>query len=80
MIYLRNRDFYPLQLVVREILHAAKVDASNITDIELAEKLANASDLMKYSLVIVSTLPMLILYPFLRKFFEKGVMIGSLKG
>lgn len=80
MIYLRNRDFYPLQLVVREILNAAKVDISNITDIEVAEKLASAADLMKYSLVIVSTLPMLVLYPFLRRFFEKGVMMGSLKG
>ncbi|MBR4767416.1 MAG: carbohydrate ABC transporter permease [Lachnospiraceae bacterium] len=80
MIYLRNRDFYPLQLVVREILNAAKVDVSNITDIEVAEKLATAADLMKYSLIIVTTLPMLVLYPFLRKFFEKGVMMGSLKG
>ncbi|MBO4854238.1 MAG: carbohydrate ABC transporter permease [Oscillospiraceae bacterium] len=80
MIYLRSREYYPLQLVVREILNAAKVDISNITDIEVAEKLASAADLMKYSLVIVSTLPMLILYPFLRRFFEKGVMMGSLKG
>ena len=80
MIYLRTREYYPLQLVVREILNATKVDISNVTDIEVAEKLASAADLMKYSLIIVSTLPMLLLYPFLRKFFEKGVMIGSLKG
>lgn len=80
MIYLRTRAYYPLQLVVREILNATKVDISNVTDIEVAEKLASAADLMKYSLIIVSTLPMLLLYPFLRKFFEKGVMIGSLKG
>lgn len=80
MIFLRTREYYPLQLVVREILNATKVDVSNITDIEVAEKLASAADLMKYSLIIVSTLPMLVLYPFLRKFFEKGVMMGSLKG
>ena len=80
MIYLRTREYYPLQLVVREILNAAKVDVSNITDLEVAEKMASAADLMKYSLIIVSTLPMLVLYPFMRKYFEKGVMIGSLKG
>ena len=80
MIYLRNRDLYPLQLVVREILNNAKVDTSNVTDAEVVEKLAAAADLMKYSLIIVSTLPMLILYPCLQKFFQKGVMIGSIKG
>ena len=80
MIYLRNRDLYPLQLVVREILNNAKVDTSNVTDAEVVEKLASAADLMKYSLIIVSTLPMLILYPCLQKFFQKGVMIGSIKG
>lgn len=80
MIYLRNRDYLPLQLVVREILNASQIDTSNITDPEIVEKLATAADQMKYALVIVSTLPMLILYPCLQKFFEKGVMIGSLKG
>lgn len=80
MIYLRNRDYLPLQLIVREILSASQVDTSTITDPEVVEKLATAADQMKYALVIVSTLPMLILYPCLQRFFEKGVMIGSLKG
>ncbi|MBP5231733.1 MAG: carbohydrate ABC transporter permease [Clostridia bacterium] len=80
LIYLRSRELYPLQLIVREILNASVIDVTNVTDPEVVEKLASAADLMKYSLIIVSTLPMLILYPFLRKFFEKGVMIGSLKG
>lgn len=80
MIYLRNRNYFPLQLVVREILDAAKVDTSNITDTEVLEKFAAAAELMKYSLIIVSTLPMLILYPCLQKFFQKGVMVGSIKG
>lgn len=80
MIYLRNRDYLPLQLIVREILSASQVDTSTITDPEVLEKLATAADQMKYALVIVSTLPMLILYPCLQRFFEKGVMIGSLKG
>ena len=80
MIYVRDRDLYPLQLVVREILKNAKVDTSDVSDAQVVEKLATAADLMKYSLIIVSTLPMLILYPFLQKFFQKGVMIGSIKG
>lgn len=80
MIYLRDRDLYPLQLIVREILNAANIDTSSITDATVIEKLASAADLMKYSLIIVSTLPMLILYPCLQKFFKKGVMMGSLKG
>ena len=80
MIYLRERSLYPLQMVVREILSRDKVDVSNVTDAEILEKFSAASDLMKYSLIIVSTLPMLILYPCLQKFFQKGVMVGSLKG
>ena len=80
MIYLRDRELYPLQMVVREILSRDKVDVSNVSDTEVLEKFAAAADLMKYSLIIVSTLPMLILYPCLQKFFQKGVMVGSLKG
>jgi len=80
MIYLRDREFYPLQMVVREILSRDKVDMSNVTDAGILEKFSSASDLMKYSVIIVSTLPMLILYPCLQKFFQKGVMIGSIKG
>lgn len=80
LIYLRNRDYFPLQLVVREILRNTRVDTSSITDAAVIEKLATATELMKYSLIIVSTLPMLVLYPFLQKFFQKGVMLGSIKG
>ena len=81
MIYLRNRDLWPLQMVVKNILKdTTSVEAGDLTDAAVAEKLATAADLIKYSLIIVSTLPMLILYPFLQKFFQKGVMIGSIKG
>lgn len=80
MIYLSDREKYPLQLVLREILNASKVDVSQISDAALIAKLAGASDVMKYSLIVISTVPMLIIYPFVQKFFEKGVMIGSVKG
>jgi len=80
MIYLRDRDLFPLQLVLREILAATKVDASQFSDPGLVAKLSGAAEVMKYSLIVVSTIPMMILYPFVQKFFEKGVMVGSLKG
>ncbi len=80
LIYLRNRDYMPLQIVVREILNATKLDATNVTDPAALDNLQTAADQMKYALVIVSTLPMLVLYPCVQKFFEKGVMMGSLKG
>lgn len=80
MIYLRNRDLQPLQLILRDILSAASIDLSTISDPALIAKAAGMADVMKYALIVVSSLPMLIIYPFVQKFFEKGVMIGSLKG
>lgn len=80
MLYLRNRDFYPLQLILKDILNATKIDYSQIQDAELIAQLAGSTETMKFALVIVAAVPMLILYPFVQKFFEKGVMIGSLKG
>ena len=80
MIYLRDKDLYPLQLVLREILAATKVDSSQFSDPALLAKLSGAAEVMKYSLIIVATVPMLIIYPCVQKFFEKGVMVGSLKG
>lgn len=80
MIYLRNKELYPLQLILREILNASKVDATQIMDESLLAQMAGAADVMKYALIVVSTVPMLIIYPFVQKFFQKGVMIGSVKG
>lgn len=80
MIYLRNRDKYPLQLILREILNATTVDVSQMSSAEELVAMAGAADVMKYALIVVSTVPILMLYPFIQKFFEKGVMLGSLKG
>ena len=80
MIYLRSNELYPLQLVLREILSATSVDMSQITDAELYSQMVGQADTMKYSLIVVATVPMLVIYPFVQKFFEKGVMIGSVKG
>ena len=80
MLYLRNRELYPLQLVLRDILNAANVDLSQISDPELLRQLSGSSDVMKYSLIVISSLPMMVAYPVVQKYFEKGVTIGSVKG
>lgn len=86
MIYLRNRSYFPLQLFLREILiqsQLAKGMMANALDAESALAMANQANeanLIKYCVIIVSTAPMMIIYPWLQKFFAKGVMIGSVKG
>lgn len=80
MIYLRDKTKWPLQLVARTILGGTKIDLSSFTDAALAAEVASTADTMRYALIVVSVVPMLILYPFVQKFFEKGVMIGSIKG
>lgn len=80
MLYLRDRELYPLQLVVNDILNKAKIDTSSIADASLVEQMASAVDAMKYAVIIVAIVPMLIIYPFVQKFFEKGVTMGSIKG
>lgn len=80
LIYLRKTELQPLQLILRGILGSTKVDTSQFSDPAAAAQLANVAESMKYALIVISTLPMLILYPFVQKFFDKGVMMGSLKG
>jgi multiple sugar transport system permease protein/putative aldouronate transport system permease protein len=79
LLYLRNQELYPLQLVLREILVRNDIDNSVFMGRD-AEELAQLQELLKYSLIVVSSLPVLVLYPFVQRFFVKGVMIGSLKG
>lgn len=77
-IFMKDRALYPLQLVLREILilsDTSQMAASiGVGDIEAL------TATIKYGVIIVSTVPILCLYPFLQRFFEKGVMVGSLKG
>ena len=80
MMYLRNREYWPLQMILRDILNASRVDLSQIEDAELLAQLIGAADVMKFSLIIISAAPVMIAYPFVARFFEKGVMIGSVKG
>jgi multiple sugar transport system permease protein/putative aldouronate transport system permease protein len=81
MIYLNQADKFPLQLILRNILIQNSVDfTERIADVREALERQYLGELLKYSLIIVSSIPLLIVYPFLQKYFVKGIMIGSLKG
>lgn len=86
MVYLRDRSLYPLQMFLREILIQSKLSMSTLAAdmspdaIKELNRQAEEANLIKYGVIIVATAPMLILYPWMQKFFEKGIMIGSVKG
>lgn len=77
MIYLRKKSMYPLQLILRTIL--VQDDTSAMSSGSL-ESLALSSDSVKYATIVVATAPILAIYPFLQKYFVKGVMVGAVKG
>ncbi|MGN1164610.1 MAG: carbohydrate ABC transporter permease [Candidatus Ornithospirochaeta sp.] len=77
MIYLRKKSMYPLQLILRTILVQDDTSAMSSGSIEA---LALSSDSVKYATIVVATLPILLIYPFLQKYFVKGVMVGAVKG
>ncbi|MGL6173409.1 MAG: carbohydrate ABC transporter permease [Cellulosilyticaceae bacterium] len=80
MIYLSDKKLYPLQIILRNILIQNQFNAEMMMDVDAMEKQRGLAELLKYSLIIVSSIPMLILYPFIQKHFVKGVMIGAIKG
>jgi putative aldouronate transport system permease protein len=80
LIYLYDQNLWPLQLVLRDILVQNQVDPGMLVDArEMAAK-AQLREVLKYSLIVVATVPLLIVYPFVQKHFVKGVMLGSVKG
>ncbi|GIP35875.1 carbohydrate ABC transporter permease [Paenibacillus sp. J2TS4] len=80
LIYLTDRDKYPLQLFLREILVQGQMqEMLDISADTLSDSVMDA-EAIKYAIVIVANLPILMLYPFLQKYFVKGVMIGAIKG
>lgn len=80
MIYLEDKVKLPLQVVLRQIIIMSQIADEMMLDFTTAERVQGMADLLKYSTIVVSSLPMLILYPFIQKYFVKGVMIGSVKG
>jgi len=77
LIYLRDRELFPLQLVLREILiENSTTDTTNLSSVSDPF----LGEVVKYATIIVATLPILVVYPFIQKYFAKGVMIGAIKG
>ena len=81
MIYINSEDKYPLQLVLRRILLMSQVNLnSSSVDPQVIAKNQYLSEMLQYGTIIISTLPLMVIYPFVQKYFVKGVMIGSVKG
>ena len=80
MIYLNNRSLYPLTIFLREVLLVTQIDPSTVEDPELQARIAAMAAIIKYALIVVSTVPVIVIYPFVQKHFVKGVLIGSIKG
>lgn len=78
-IYLRTNSLFPLQLVLRNILIEGTQTSEMMSDIG-ASKSPQVLQLIRYSLIVVSSVPIIIIYPFLQRFFEKGVTVGAVKG
>lgn len=79
-IFLQDRGLLPLQIVLRNILIMNEVASESFQDIAYAVKLAGMGDLLKFSLIVVSSLPVLAVYSFVQRYFVKGILVGSLKG
>lgn len=77
MLYMRDRHMFPLQLILREILVMNSTD-SMMTDVSVADSQAIGLSI-KYATIMVATVPILLVYPFLQKYFVKGVMVGAIK-
>ncbi|ANY69896.1 sugar ABC transporter permease [Paenibacillus sp. BIHB 4019] len=78
MIFLRDQDLFPIQLVVRNII--LENDSANMIGTTTLVQSRDVAETLKYAAIIVTTAPILLLYPFLQKYFVKGVMVGALKG
>lgn len=87
LIYINDSDYYPLQLVLRNILQGSQIKLSSMDTASLSSdellyliKQSNLAEAMKYAVIFIASLPMLVIYPFIQKYFVKGVMVGSVKG
>ena len=80
MLYLRNNQLWPLQVFLRQILLLSQMgdmaETMGVSDINTTQIYAA----MKYAIIVVSSVPLLIIYPFVQRFFQKGIMMGSVKG
>lgn len=80
MIYLNDTAKQPLQLVLRAILIQNQPESGMISDMQSTAARAQLAELLKYATIIISSLPLLVMYPFFQKYFDSGIMAGSVKG
>lgn len=80
LIFLKSSNLYPLQLILRNILILNSVDPMMVQDVKLLAERQGLKELLKYSLIVVASAPVLLLYPFVQRHFVKGLLIGSIKG
>lgn len=79
-LYLSSKELFPLQVVLRNILILNQMDVTVTADLRDMASRQGMSNLLKYAVIVVSSVPLLCMYPFVQKYFVKGVMIGSVKG
>ena len=80
MIYINDVAKQPLQLVLRSILIQNQPEAGMIADMQSTAQRAQLAELLKYATIIISSLPLIVMYPFFQKYFDAGIMAGSIKG
>ncbi|MBR2765113.1 MAG: carbohydrate ABC transporter permease [Blautia sp.] len=80
MIYLNSASKQPLQLVLRAILIQNQPESGMISDMQSTAQRAQLAELLKYATIIISSLPLMVMYPFFQKYFDAGIMAGSVKG
>ena len=80
LIYISDKRLYPLQLVLRSILILNEMDMSVTADLRDMASRQGMANLLKYAVIVVSSVPLLMMYPFVQKYCVKGIMVGSVKG
>ena len=80
MIYLNSASKQPLQLVLRSILIQSQPEPGMVSDMQSTAERAQLAELLKYATIIISSVPLLIMYPFFQKYFDSGIMAGAVKG
>lgn len=80
LIYLKSQSLWPLQIILRNILIQSEITAEMLSNIALMERVQGMKDLIKFSIIVISSAPMLIAYPFVQKYFVQGIMVGAIKG
>ena len=80
MIYLKNPDLQPLQLVLRNILIQNQPSQDMVGANTAMAEMKQIAELIKYSTIVISSLPLIVMYPFFQKYFDKGILVGSIKG